>query len=153
MAVFRRILGVAAVLALTSFAARAAESGPPIHFLANLSADEESYTVNSPGSGRAEFTLERDTLRFTWHVTYKDLTSAPTLAAVHGPQRPGTDAVVLFEMGTKDKAKPPVDGSVVLSDAQVQYLLSGRLYVNIHTVKYPNGELRGQIERIANVTQ
>lgn len=152
MAVFRWILGVAAVLALTGVAARAAD-GPPIHFVANLSADEESATVVSPGSGKAEFILDRDTLRFSWHVTYKDLTSAPTLAAVHGPQRPGTDAVVLFEMGTKAKAKPPVDGAVVLTDAQLQYLLSGRLYVNIHTAKYPNGELRGQIERIANVTQ
>jgi hypothetical protein len=133
-------------------AAQAAE-GPPIHFLASLSADEESATVDSRGSGRAEFTLDRDSLRFSWHVSYKDLTSAPTLAAVHGPQRPGTDAVVLFEMGSKAQAKPPIDGSVVLSDAQLQYLLSGRLYVNIHTAKYPNGELRGQIERIANVTQ
>ena len=152
MAGFSTIFRVTGLWLVLTAAAQAAD-GPPIHFQAKLSADEESATVTSPGSGRAEFTLDRDTMRFSWHVTYKDLTSAPTLAAVHGPQRPGTDAVVLFEMGTKGKAKPPVDGSVVLGDAQLQYLLSGRLYVNIHTAKYPNGELRGQIERIANVTQ
>jgi hypothetical protein len=37
---------------------------------------------------------------------------------------------------------------VVLTDAQVEYLVTGRFYVNIHTVKYPAGELRGQINRV-----
>ena len=63
--------------------------GPPIHFYADLSADEQSAVTDSPALGRADFILDRATLRFSWVVTYSDLTSAPTAAGLHGPQTPG----------------------------------------------------------------
>jgi hypothetical protein len=123
---------------------------PPIAFFAMLSPEEESVTTVSPGSGRAEFSLDRDTLRLSWRVAYRDLTSPATGVAVHGPQRPGTNAGVQIDLapaGTKPPVAAPLRGSTVLTEAQLEYLLSGRMYVNVRTTQYPAGELRGQIER------
>jgi hypothetical protein len=91
--------------------------------------------------------LDRATLRFSWRVSFTGLTSAAIGAAVHGPQRPGTNAGVQVDMGGKRPAAT-LQGSAVLTDAQLQYLLAGRMYVNIRSQKYPAGELRGQIQRL-----
>lgn len=155
----RRIVIVALAVALAAPACLAAEAakgkrsfpdpsldGPPIHFLANLSADEESMVTESPGSGRAEFTLDRRTMKLSWKLTFKDLTSAPLAARVHGPQTPGGEAGALFDLAPNG-VKSPLEGSHVLTDGELRYLLTDRLYVNITTAKYKQGELRGQLQR------
>jgi hypothetical protein len=124
----------------------------PVKFFAELSAAEQSATTESPGIGRADFLLDRETVRLSWKVTYSKLTSAATGAHIHGPQRPGTNAGVQVDLAPKGMA-PPLEGSAILTDAQLEYLLAGRMYVNIHSVKYPPGELRGQIQRVPPTKQ
>ncbi|HEY6645029.1 CHRD domain-containing protein [Povalibacter sp.] len=139
----------AAVVAASLMSAPAAISddlGPPIRFVAEMSADEQSAYTESPGIGRAEFVLERATLRLTWTVTFSKLTSAPIGIAIHGPQAPGGNAGVLVEM-SPNGVQNPLKGSAVLTDGQLEYLLTGRMYVNLRTQKYQAGELRGQIMR------
>lgn len=97
--------------------------------------------------GCALFTLDRATLRLDWSVTYGRLTSTPTGVHVHGPQTPGGNAGVLFDLAPNGLASP-VAGSIVLNEAQLAYLLTGRTYVNLHTTRYPPGELRGHIMRL-----
>ena len=120
--------------------------GPPIAFYTELSADEESAETYSPGKGRFDVTLDRKTLKFTWKVTYSGLTSPLTSASIHGPQTPGCEAGVLIDLAPKG-LRAPLEGSVTLNEGQLEYLLTGRMYVNLHTVKYPNGEIRGQLSR------
>lgn len=123
-------------------------SGPPIAFVAILHADNQSATTESPGSGRVDFLLDRPTTRLSWKATFKDTTTPVTGAHIHGPQRPGVNAGIMFDMAPNGLGKLPLEGSVVLSDAQLEHLMSGRTYVNIHTTRYPEGELRGQIDRV-----
>ena len=125
----------------------AGTEGPPIKFRADLSADEQSAPTESPGIGVAEFVLDRPTQRFEWKVSYSDLTTDAVAAHIHGPQTPGGNAGVLFNLAP-DGMKNPLQGSVVLNDGELEYLLTGRMYVNIHTTRYPAGELRGQIMRL-----
>ena len=120
--------------------------GPPIVFYADLSADEESSFTESPGVGRFECQLDRATLKLTWKVTYSNTTSPVTSAGIHGPQTAGSEAAVLIDLG-KGGLKSPIEGSATLSDSDLEYLLTGKMYVNLHTVKYPGGELRGQLSR------
>ncbi len=121
--------------------------GPPIPFAAVLTADDESAVTESPGTGRVDFSLDRKTLRLSWKGSVSGLPSAVTNIYLHGPQTIGGEASMLFDL-SPGGAKSPFEGSVVLTDAQVEYLVTGRFYVNIHTVKYPAGELRGQINRV-----
>jgi hypothetical protein len=121
--------------------------GPPIRFRAILSADEQSAPTESPGIGCVLFTLDRPTLKLDWTMRWSKLTSAATGAHVHGPQTPGGNAGVLFNLAP-DGLDSPISGSTELSEAHLKYILTMRAYVNIHTSRYPGGELRGQIMRI-----
>lgn len=124
------------------------DKGPPIHFTADLSADEESATTESPGRGHVDFTLDRKTLKLTWKVTFKDLTSPPTGVHIHGPQTPGSEAGILHDLAPKGVVSG-VEGSTEINEGELAYLVQDRLYVNLHTKKYPAGELRGHLQRIA----
>jgi hypothetical protein len=124
------------------------DKGPPIRFTAELSADEESAITESPGVGHVEFTLDRKTLKLSWKLTFKDLTSPPISASIHGPQTPGSEAGVLHELAPKGVVSG-VEGSAVINEGELAYLVQDRLYVNLHTKKYPAGELRGHLQRIA----
>ena len=146
--IFRFVL-VLCALGLSSAGAFAVDAPlGPVKFFADLSADEQSATTISPGKGRADFSLERDNLRLSWKVTYNKMTSAATGAHIHGPQRPGPNAGIQVDLAPKG-LKLQLEGSAILTDAQLEYLLAGRMYVNIHSVTFPLGELRGQIQRLA----
>jgi hypothetical protein len=144
----KALLGLVYILCVWTADASAAddEDGPPIHFYADLSADEQSAVTDSPALGRAEFILERATLRFSWVVTYSDLTSAPTAAGLHGPQTPGGNAGLLVDIAESGLGSP-IKGSTIITDGELDYMLTGKVYVNLRTVKYDLGELRGQIMR------
>jgi hypothetical protein len=39
-----------------------------------------------------------------------------------------------------------VKRAAVLTDDQSKALTGGTVYINVHTAKYPNGEIRGQLK-------
>lgn len=118
----------------------------PVMFYAELSADEQAATTVSKGRGRAEFSLDRATTRLDWRVTATALDSTVLGVAIHGPQRMGTNAGVQIDLAPQG-VRAVLVGSAVLTEAQLDYLLAGRMYVNVRTRRYPAGELRGQIQR------
>ena len=128
-----------------SLAAFAADDD--IIFRAVISAEDQSIPTESPGTGFAEIRLERATLKITWKVTFKDLTSPPTIAGQYGPENVGGNAGQIVNLAPNGKITSPLEGSTVLSDGSFQYLITSRVYVNIHTTKYKDGELRGQLRR------
>ncbi|MDX2221302.1 MAG: CHRD domain-containing protein [Rhodospirillaceae bacterium] len=137
-------IGGALAVAMWLSAAQAADDD--ILFTAKLTPDEQSAPTYSPASGVAEVRLERETLKITWKVTYQDLTGPATVAGLYGPENVGANAGMVVDL-SPNGLKSPIEGSAVLSDGTFQYLITGRVYVNIHTAKYPDGELRGQLRR------
>lgn len=121
-------------------------SGPPIIFYAELSPDEESAVTESPGRGRVDFVLERASLKLSWTVDYKNLTTPATGLRIHGPGTPGGEAGILIDLAPKGM-KLPIEGSAVLNEGLLAYLVQDRMYVNLVTTKYPNGELRAPIKK------
>jgi hypothetical protein len=134
------------VLAATVSGPRALAADDDILFTATLTDDEQSVPTQSPGVGFAEVRLERATMKITWKVTYKDLTSPATAAGLYGPENVGGNAGQFVDLANGN-LKSPLTGSKVLSDGEFQYLITGRVYVNIHSRKYKDGELRGQLRR------
>lgn len=126
-------------------------TGPPILFEARMSADAQTAPTESPGTGLAQFSLDRSDLKLTWTVTFAGLTSAPTAVHIHGPARLGDDGPPVIDIAAT-APKSPLKGSAILSEIQLELFLKGRVYVNVHTTKYPKGELRGQIERVRQWT-
>jgi hypothetical protein len=152
-----RAFAVAALVGATFFMSSAfaqsapieelpAHPGPPLHFYADLTDNEQTTPINSTGKGRAEFTLDRDTLRLSWKVTYTGLSDV-TGVTINGPQRVGINGSAIYNVGEKGLTSP-IEGSVIMSEGELQYLMERHLYVNVITAAHKTGELRGQIDRV-----
>jgi hypothetical protein len=64
------------------------------------------------------------------------------MAHFHGPSPEGKNA---GPMVTIDKVASPSKGSATLIEDQAKALTGGQMYINVHTAKFPNGEIRGQL--------
>ncbi len=138
-----RILSLAVVGILLGHQAVAGEATVR-RFHADLDANGETALVASPAKGHVEMKLELPSLRLHWNLTFTGLTSEPTELALHGPAQPGANGIPQFALAQKG-AKSPVQGTAVLNDAQVEYMLSGWTYVDVQTLRNPKGEIRGQL--------
>src|SRR5439155_22250819 len=97
---------------------------------------------------RSSDLLRRSNLRHR-PVNYSNLTTTRPAWHVHGPAEPGQTAGVMFDLATN---APQQDGSwkwvfaptgtLTVAD-QLNAIKAGRTYVNIHSSKYPAGEIRG----------
>ena len=110
-------------------------------FKADLTAASEvPPAADSKGSGIATVTVDTATKKVNWEVTSKDLTGDATAAHIHGPAAVGENGPPMIDISA-NIAK----GSADITDAQLADLQAGRTYLNIHTMKYPDGEIRGQL--------
>lgn len=135
------LLGSLAVLSLSTPA-----SALGVHsFTFQLSGAQEVPPVASGGSGACTVTLDDVTGAVTVSGVYTGLTSNATLAHIHGPAAVGVNAGVLVSLTQTGGTSGTVSGGGTLSPANVNNLLNGLTYVNVHTVNHGGGELRGQI--------
>jgi uncharacterized protein (TIGR03437 family) len=124
---------------------------------APLAAEKTTYlamlrpegTVTSPASGASVLRLSADEKSATVTFNYSNLTTPTTSGHIHGPADPGQNGGIVFDL---DDAPKQADGSFVWTFAQVgstspaqivQALKAGQLYINIHSSRYPSGEIRG----------
>jgi len=130
-----------------------------------LSAANEVPPNASTGSGNEisggiTFNTETSTLTLTMGygsaAGFTDLTGPVTGTHIHAPADPGTNADVLFNLGSIHfPSETPatggvIFGSVVYAADKVEDLIAGLNYVNIHTDAYPGGEIRGQLIPLIN---
>jgi hypothetical protein len=116
-------------------------------YSAALNVGQETGTVKSAkrgASGRFTATLSGTTLTYT--LTFTHLSGPATAAHIHGPAARHVAAGVL--VGLCGPCTSPVSGTVTLTQAQIDQLNAGKTYVNVHTSKNPNGEIRGQINAV-----
>jgi hypothetical protein len=112
-------------------------------FVAKLSGTNEVPANASPGSGTLEASLDKQTSVLSWTVRYADLTGPVKAGHFHGPALAGTNAGVA--LGFTGSVESPVQGTATLTAAQIDALMSGKWYVNLHTAANPGGEVRGQV--------
>ncbi|MDB5861922.1 MAG: domain containing protein, partial [Ramlibacter sp.] len=74
--------------------------------------------------------------------SYSGLTAPATAGHFHGPAGPGQNAGVVLPFANPSS---PIRGEATLTAAQAADLLGGRWYANIHTTRYPGGEIRAQV--------
>ena len=115
-------------------------------FEANLTAGQEVPPAASSASGMAEVQFNENTNKVTWKVTYSGLTGPATGAHIHGPAAAGANAGVLIPFAGNLDAQP-IMGEVTVTSAQYADMAAGLYYVNIHTARFPGGEIRGQLRK------
>jgi hypothetical protein len=101
---------------------------------------------NSFGIAFVDFDDATGQLRISLTLGLSPLTlqGAQTAAHIQGPALPGQNGPILFDLplGSFGGINRP---TFTLTSAQGADLLAGRLYVNIRTTAFPEGEIRGQI--------
>ncbi len=124
-------------------------------FHANMNAGEEVEVTPSKGSGTADFQVDLATLKVTYAVTFKDLSSDVTGVQLHGPIPMGNNAPEFLNVLPKPIAgtSGKYEGSGQLTESQLQYMLIHEAYINVSTRKFPQGELRGQLDRVRDQPQ
>ncbi len=105
---------------------------------------------NSPAKGLMTGTFDTDTNTLKWTVTYSGMTTPVIGAHFHGPisylgLTPEENAPI--QVGTPGSLVSPFHGVAQISAEQAKDLKDGRYYFNLHSKKFPNGELRGPVVR------
>jgi CHRD domain len=135
-----KIVLVSAGVFAGAFASVSAAQAEMLKFHADLVASEETPATDSKGKGMAEVTVDTDTKKVSWTVKTDGLTGDATAAHIHGPAAVGEKAAPEIDM-----SKAIMEGSAEITDAQLADIQAGKTYVNIHTAKFPDGEIRGQL--------
>jgi CHRD domain len=134
-------------------------------FRAYLIGYEEVPSLNTPGHARLRLSMTSS--QMTFRLDYANLTGPPSAAHIHIGQRGVNGGVSVFFCGGGGKpACPPsasgtVTGTITAADvvgpvaqgfnpgdlASVEKAIAaGVAYANMHTAKFPGGEIRGQIK-------
>jgi len=112
-------------------------------FGAKLSGANEVPANASSGSGTLEASLDKQSSVLSWTVTYSGLTGPVKAGHFHGPAVAGSNAGVA--LGFTGSVENPIKGSATLTAAQIDDMMAGKWYVNLHTAGNPGGEVRGQV--------
>jgi hypothetical protein len=139
------VLGIATIVA----------TGAPafagtLKFKADMSGGGEAPPNNSTGKAHLEATLDTDTNTLNWTVTHSGLTGAPIGAHFHGPVAYiglTSEENAPIQVGTPGNLASPFKGSTQINEVQKKDLKDGRWYFNVHTPKFPEGEVRGPVVR------
>ena len=137
-------------------------AGPPPTFAG------EAGAVSTTGSGKFTARVREDPLRIDYRLSYQNLEGTQTTQAhIHFGQKHTVGGVSAFLCGGNKPACPPtgtppggITGTITAADvvgpvpqgieaANIAELIAamraGVTYANVHTNKWPGGEIRGQI--------
>jgi hypothetical protein len=142
-----RSLPVSLLFALAACATT--PSGEIEGFVASLSGAQEVPAVAGAGGGSAEVVFDHATSTVRWTVQFHGLSGPVTGAHLHGPAAPGQNAPVVVPF-PGPWATTPLRGQARITAEQFGQLASGQWYVNLHTARHPQGELRGQLRPLAS---
>jgi hypothetical protein len=140
-------------LATTGFAAEKS-------FKAMLSGSECVPAVETMAKGKATFTLSKDGKELSYNVMVSDIENV-TAAHIHmGKMGKNGPPVALIDTKGKKTGKfsgTLAEGRITEKELMespmgksvkdlVKQIKNGNAYLNVHTDKYPDGEIRGQIK-------
>jgi hypothetical protein len=121
-----------------------------LNFQADLTGGREVPSNNSPATGHVDATLDTSTNTLTWTCAYSGLSAAPIGAHFHGPVSyigATSEENAPIQVGTPGSLASPFSGRAAIDATQAQDLKIGRWYFNLHSTKFPAGEIRGPVVR------
>jgi CHRD domain/PEP-CTERM motif len=164
------LVGLVVAMLMLSPVARADQ----LVFTTTLTGSQEVPPTGSPGIGSALVTLDTVTNMLTVNVAFAGLVSPTTASHIHCCAGPGAIAIVAtavptfpgfplgvttgtylmsFDLTAASTYNPAFiaahGGTVAAAQAAfIAGLTSGQTYLNIHTVQFPTGEIRGQLTAV-----
>ncbi len=117
----------------------------PTRFEFDMDGSQEVPPNISLGRAACGVTLDEATGNVSVGCTYEGMTGITAAAHIHGLAQPGVNASVIVPLTEIGDRSGTITGGGTLTPAQVQGMLDGLTYVNLHTDFKPGGEIRGQI--------
>jgi hypothetical protein len=130
---------VCASVALTVVALAAAK---PAEVMVGAKLDAMQEVPHAMSKGTGTFTADIAGSTLTWRLTFSHLTGAATAAHIHVGKK-GKSGNVLIPLC--NPCKTGQKGSMKISKMAADEIERGITYVNVHTKRYVNGEIRGQL--------
>jgi hypothetical protein len=128
----------------------------PIIFKADITVAQEVPTPSpSLGVGAGVFVLSADRTQLSYAITFTGTSSEPFAGHFHAAANVGETANVRRTICSPCASGTLITGvwsamdSQPLTPERVQDLLAGRVYVNLHTMLNPGGEIRGQVNPVS----
>lgn len=150
------------VLLLASAVTVALADNDESEFSAKLKGFSEVPAVSTEASGRFKAEVDGNEIRFS--LRYSDLEAPVRFAHIHFAQKNVNGGVAAFLCGGGGKPDCPqsgeVEGTVTAADVVgpaeqgiapgeidelIEAMENDRTYANVHSDKFPSGEIRGQI--------
>lgn len=164
-------VGIAALVVVVAVSALASPGVTPVQaddsskFRARLLGFEEVPAVSTVARGQFEARISRDEQSISFTLSYSGLEAPTTAAHIHLGQHRVNGGVSAFLCGGSTKpACPPsgtVTGTITADDVigpsgqgiaagefaeLLRAMRAGVTYANVHSTKFPSGEVRGQIQ-------
>ena len=130
-----------AITVLTAVAAAQTKS-----FTVELTGEQQAPPLRTSGIGTAIVQLDTSTGAVSVAGRYRNLIGNAIAAHIHGNARRGANAGVRIGLTVSGGTGGTFSGSGMLNAAQVRDLLDGLMYVNVHSIAHPGGEIRAQID-------
>ena len=138
---FLRLIGYLTILAVMSVTAKADTT-----FSGKLSGAQMVPPNASTAVGVGTIILNDAETRINISLDFSGLGSNQTAAHIHGPAGPGSEAPVLFNLGSQGATSGTFTSlSAAVSRGQVAQLRAGKWYFDVHSSKLLHGEIRAQI--------
>jgi len=168
----RRLVTLIAVVALVSVSTLVFAQGFKRISELLTGYEETPSAVSTTGNGTFNAVISNDASRIDWELSYNDLEGAVQQAHIHFGQLSVTGPISVFlctnlgngPAGTQPCPAPPatISGSIVAADVTnlanergisagqldelIKAIRAGATYVNIHSTRWPGGEIRSQID-------
>jgi hypothetical protein len=161
-----QLAAAVAIVSIVSVVATTAVAGDGKEVGAKLIGYEEVPSVSTVASGKFSAKIHRSAQRIDYRLSFENLEANSLFAHIHLGQRTANGGVSAFLCGGGDKPPcPPTSGTVegtidpadVIGPANqgiapgefdelVRAMRAGVTYANVHSSKFPGGEIRGQID-------
>jgi hypothetical protein len=105
-------------------------------------AQEVPTETGAPSNAGGSFTASLMGSTLKWKLTFHNLTGPATAAHIHMAVKGKAGPVIVALCAN---CKSGASGSSTVSASVIKALNDGHAYVNVHTAKNPNGEIRGQV--------
>ena len=169
----RRLAGTIAVIAVASIPVVAhAQAGFKAIGEVLTGYEETPSAVSTTGNGTFTARIGNDESRIDWQLSYADLEGAVQQAHIHFGQRSVTGPISVFlctnlgngPAGTQPCPAPPatISGTIVAADVTnlanergisageldelIRAIRAGVTYANVHSTRWPGGEIRSQVD-------
>jgi CHRD domain len=139
------LFAAVAVCALALSALSGATTKATVWTAALSSGQEVPKQVVKMAAARGLFKGTVSGSKLKWKLTYSHLTGPAGAAHIHLGAKGKAGNVLVPLCGAAPVCKSGLTGSIALTAAMKADFRKHLLYVNVHTAKNPNGEIRGQL--------